>query len=92
MLISLHLVFDQTVPTQSGRCPHFGSIPRCLKEGDAKLKLDGGRLEGGGGVDAHGVSSQVLVCCCRVERTGNLSGEPVDPNLGHEVGEALAGL
>merc|ERR1719234_2681311 len=92
MLISLHLVFNQAVPTQCGRCPNFCSISSCLKEGYAKLELDGGRLEGGRGVDAHCVSSQVLVCCSRVESTGNLSGEPVDPNLTHEVGEALAGL
>ena len=68
----MHLVFDDTVSTQAGRCPNFGSVSGCLNKGDAELKLDGGGLEGGGGVDAHGVPSQVLVRSCRVERTGNL--------------------
>ena len=68
----MHLVLDQAVSVESGRCPDVGSISGRLKEGNAKLKLDGGRLEGGRGVDAHLVPSQVPVRRRRVEGTRNL--------------------
>ena len=67
-----HLVLGQCVPTESSSCLNFGPISGRLQEGYAKFKIDRGRLEGGRGVDAHGVSSQVLVCCRRIERAGNL--------------------
>ena len=107
-LIFVHLIFYQGVSIQSGCCPNFGPVPCCLNKRNAKLKSNGCWLEGRGSVDAHFVSSQVLICCCRVEGTGNLcletiwtenlsrknhlSSEPVDPNLSHEGGESLAGL
>ena len=67
-----YLVLGQCVSTESSSCLNFGPISGRLQEGDAKFKIDRGRLEGGGGVDAHCVPSQVLVCCSRIERAGNL--------------------
>ena len=67
-----NLVLGQRVPTESSRCLNFGSISGRLREGDAKLEINRGRLEGGGGVDAHGVTAQVLVRSRRVERACNL--------------------
>ena len=68
----MYLVLDQAVPIEGGSCPNVSSIPGRLKEGYAKLKLDGGRLEGGRGVNAHLVPSQVPVRRRRVEGTRNL--------------------
>ena len=70
--ITKYLVLGQRIATESGGCLNFGSISGRLKKWDAKLKINGGRLEGGGGVDAHCVPSQVLVGRRRIERAGNL--------------------
>ena len=67
-----YLVLGQRITTESGGCLNFGSISGRLKKWDAKLKINGGRLEGGRGVDAHCVPSQVLVGRRRIERAGNL--------------------
>merc|ERR1712018_643282 len=86
------LILDQSIAIESSGCPNFGSISSRLIEGDSKLKVNGGGLEGGGSVDAHRVSAQVSVCSCWVERAGNRSCEPVDSDLVHEVGKTLTGL
>ena len=85
-----HLVLGQCVPTERSSCLNFGPISGRLQEGDAKFKINRGRLEGGRGVDAHGVSSQVLVCCRRIERAGNLrktrlSEVNLTPSLSHHL-------
>ena len=67
-----YLVLCQRITTESGGCLNFGSISGRLKKWNAKLKINGGRLEGGGGVNAHLVPSQVPVRRRRVERTRNL--------------------
>ena len=70
-----YLVLGQRVSTESCGCLYFGSISGRLGEGDAKLKINGGRLEGGGGVDAHQAARQVLVGGSGVEGARDLWGK-----------------